>query len=170
MEKPLILILCTGNSCRSHLAEGILRQKAGDLIRVESAGSKPAGFVHPLAIRAMEEIGIDISGHRSKHLEEFLDSKVHTVITVCGFVDQACPIFPGMVKRYHWGFDDPAKATGSEEEVFAVFRRVRDEIGKFSKRLRCRYKPGNATVSRTTKLYDRTKDEITLSEVERIRL
>jgi arsenate reductase (thioredoxin) len=129
-EHPLVLILCTGNSCRSHLAEGILRQKAGDLIRVESAGSKPAGFVHPLAIRAMEEIGIDISGHHSKHLEEFLDSKVHTVITVCGYADQACPIFPGLVKRYHWGFDDPAKATGSEEEVFAVFRRVRDEIGK----------------------------------------
>jgi arsenate reductase len=70
------------------------------------------------------------SGHRSKHLEEFLDSKVHTVITVCGYADQACPMFPGMVKRYHWGFDDPAKGTGSEEEVFAVFRRVRDEIGK----------------------------------------
>ena len=81
-EKPLVLILCTGNSCRSHLAEGILRQDAGNLIRVASAGSKPAGFVHPLAIRAMEEIGIDISGHRSKHLEEFLDQKVHTVITV----------------------------------------------------------------------------------------
>jgi len=128
-EKPLVLILCTGNSCRSHLAEGILRQKAGDLIRVESAGSKPAGFVHPLAVRAMKEIGIDISGHRSKHLEEFLDSKPHTVITVCGNVDQACPIFPGMMKRYHWGFDDPAKATGTEEEIFAVFRRVRDEIG-----------------------------------------
>ena len=129
-EKPLVLILCTGNSCRSHLAKGILRQKAGDLIRVESAGSKPAGFVHPLAIRAMEELGIAISGHRSKRLEEFLDQKVHTVVTVCGYADQACPIFPGMVKRYHWGFDDPAKATGSEEEVFAVFRRVRDEIGK----------------------------------------
>jgi len=129
-EKPLVLILCTGNSCRSHLAEGILRQKAGDLIRVESAGSKPAGFVHPLAIRAMEEIGIDISNHRSKHLDEFLDQKVHTVVTVCGYADQACPIFPGMVKRYHWGFDDPAKATGSEEEVLLVFRRVRDEIGK----------------------------------------
>jgi arsenate reductase (thioredoxin) len=129
-EKPLVLILCTGNSCRSHLAEGILRQKAGGLIRVESAGSKPTGFVHPLAIRAMEEIGIDISGHRSKHLDEFIDSKVHTVVTVCGYADQACPIFPGMVKRYHWGFDDPAKATGSEEEILAVFCRVRDEIGK----------------------------------------
>jgi protein-tyrosine-phosphatase len=81
-EKPLVLILCTGNSCRSHWAEGILRQKAAELIRVESAGSKPTGFVHPLAIRAMEEIGIDISGHRSMHLEEFLDQKVHTVVTV----------------------------------------------------------------------------------------
>ena len=78
----------------------------------------------------MEEIGIDISGHRSKHLEEFLDQKVHTVVTVCGYAEQACPIFPGMVKRYHWGFDDPAKATGSEEEVLAVFRRVRDEMVK----------------------------------------
>ena len=112
------------------MAEGILKQNAGDLIRVESAGSRPSGTVHPFAIRAMEEIGIDISGGRSKHLSEFLDCEVHTVITVCGYADQACPIFPGMVKRYHWGFEDPAKATGSEEEVFAVFRRVRDEIGK----------------------------------------
>jgi arsenate reductase (thioredoxin) len=127
-EKPLVLIICTGNSCRSHLAEGVLRQKAGDLIRVASAGSKPAGFVHPLAIRAMNEIGIDISGHRSKHLDEFLDQKVHTVVTVCGNADQACPLFPGMVKRYHWEFDDPAKATGSEDEIFTVFCRVRDEI------------------------------------------
>jgi arsenate reductase len=85
------------------LAEGILRQKAGDFVRVESAGSKPTGFVHPLAILAMEEIGIDVSGHRSKHLDEFLDSKVHTVITVCGYADQACPIFPGTVKRYQLG-------------------------------------------------------------------
>ena len=130
MGKPLILILCTGNSCRSQMAEGILKQKASDLIRVESAGSNPSGSVYHLAIRAMEEIGIDISGHRSKRFEEFLDSKVHTVITVCGYADQACPIFPGLVKRYHWGFDDPAKATGSEEEIFAVFRLVRDEIGK----------------------------------------
>ena len=129
-EKPLVLILCTGNSCRSQLAEGILRQKVGDLIRVESAGSKPAGFVHALAIGAMKEIGIDISGHRSKHLEEFLNQKVHTVITVCGNADEACPVFPGMVNRYHWGFDDPAKATGSEEQILAVFRRARDEIGK----------------------------------------
>jgi arsenate reductase (thioredoxin) len=127
---PLVLILCTGNSCRSQMAEGIVRQKAGDLVRVESAGSKPTGFVHPLANRVMNEIWIDISGHRSKHLNEFLDQEVHTVITVCGNAEESCPIFPGIVKRYHWAFDDPAKATGSEEEVFAVFRRVRDEIAK----------------------------------------
>ena len=94
-EKPLVLILCTGNSCRSHLAEGILRQNAGDLIRVESAGSKPAGFVHPLAIRAMEEIGIDISGHRSKHLEEFLDQKVHTVARSVDTPTKRVRYFPG---------------------------------------------------------------------------
>jgi arsenate reductase len=128
MELPLILVLCTGNSCRSHLAEGILRAAAGDAIRVASAGSKPAGHVHPLAIAAMREIGIDISSHRSKHLSEFLDQSVETVITVCGNADQACPMFPGQVNRYHWGFEDPAHTIGSEEEKLAVFRRVRDEI------------------------------------------
>jgi arsenate reductase len=128
MNIPLVLILCTGNSCRSHLAEGILRAAAGDAIRVASAGSKPAGYVHPLAIAAMREIGIDISSHHSKHLDEFLDQSVETVITVCGNTDQVCPTFPGQVNRYHWGFDDPAHATGSEEEKLAVFRRVRDEI------------------------------------------
>jgi arsenate reductase len=130
MDKPLILILCTGNSCRSHLAEGILRAAAGDLVEVASAGSRPAGYVHPLAIRAMKEIGIDISQHRSKHLSEFLDRPVRTVITVCGNADQACPMFPGQMSRHHWGFDDPAHATGSEEEQLTVFRRVRDEIRK----------------------------------------
>jgi arsenate reductase len=126
--KPLVLILCTGNSCRSHLAEGILRQAAGDLINVASAGSKPAGHVHPLAIKAMAEIGMDISGHRSKHLDEFLNQPVHTVITVCGKADQVCPVFPGQVIRHHWPFDDPAHTTGSETEQLEVFRRVRDEI------------------------------------------
>jgi arsenate reductase len=128
MEKPLVLILCTGNSCRSHLAEGFLRAAAGDLLEVASAGSKPAGYVHPLAIRVMQEIGIDISAHHSKHLHEFLSLTVQTVITVCGNADQACPMFPGQVNRHHWGFEDPAHATGSEEEQLAVFRRVRDEI------------------------------------------
>ena len=128
MDKPLTLILCTGNSCRSHLAEGILEAAAGDIVRVASAGSKPAGYVHPLAIKVMQEIGIDISAHRSKHLDEFLNQPVSTVITVCGNAEQVCPMFPGQVNRRHWGFDDPAQAAGNEEEQLQVFRRVRDEI------------------------------------------
>ena len=127
-SKPLVLILCTGNSCRSHMAEGILRAAVGDSLDVQSAGSVPSGYVHPLAIKALAEIGIDIAGHRSKHLSEFLDRDVETVITVCGNADQACPAFPGQVNRHHWGFDDPAHAPGEEEEQLAVFRRVRDEI------------------------------------------
>jgi arsenate reductase len=130
--KPLVLILCTGNSCRSHLAEGVLRAAAGDFLEVASAGSKPAGYVHPLAAKVMAEIGVDISAHRSKHMNEFLTQHVETVITVCGNADQACPIFPGQVNRHHWPFDDPAHATGTEEEKVEVFRRVRDEI-------RCRF-------------------------------
>jgi arsenate reductase (thioredoxin) len=127
-SKPTVLILCTGNSCRSHLAEGILRAAAGDLINPRSAGSKPAGYVHPLAIQVMREIGIDISTHHSKHLDEYLNQPVETVITVCGNADQACPMFPGQVNRHHWGFYDPAKAEGTDGEKLAVFRRVRDEI------------------------------------------
>jgi arsenate reductase len=126
--KPSVLILCTGNSCRSHLAEGILRAAAGDVLTVHSAGSKPAGYVHPLAIRVMQEIGIDLAAHTSKHMNEFLSAPVETVITVCGNADQACPVFPGQVNRHHWPFDDPAHATGTEAEILAVFRRVRDEI------------------------------------------
>ena len=128
--KPLVLILCTGNSCRSQMAEGILRASAGEMIRIESAGSAPTGQVHPFAIKVMNEIGIDISEHRSKHFSEFLDTPVHTVISVCGSADQACPMFPGMVRRYHWAFDDPAKVEGSENDVLSVFRRVRDEIAR----------------------------------------
>ena len=126
--KPIVLILCTGNSCRSHLAEGILRSAAGDLIEVHSAGSKPAGYVHPKSIQVMKEIGIDISTHTSKHMDTFLDRKITTVITVCGNADQACPMFPGQVNRHHWGFEDPAHAKGTEEEVLNEFRRVRDQV------------------------------------------
>lgn len=110
------------------MAEGILRRALGDEFEVASAGSKPAGYVHPLAIRALAEIGIDLSGHHSKHLDEFLERDVETVITVCGNADQACPMFPGQMNRHHFPFEDPAHAEGSEEEQLAVFRRVRDEI------------------------------------------
>jgi arsenate reductase len=128
MTKPTVLILCTGNSCRSQMAEGILRKAAGEMMEVYSAGSKPAGHVHPLAVQVMAELGIDISGNRPKHMSEFLDRPVTTVITVCGHADQACPLFPRQVNRYHWGFDDPAPAKGTEEKVLVTFRRVRDEI------------------------------------------
>ena len=126
--KPTVLILCTGNSCRSHLAEGILRALAGDFIEVQSAGSKPAGYVHPLAVVVMGEIGVDLSAHTSKHMHQFLAQPVETVITVCGNADQVCPIYPGQLNRHHWPFEDPAHATGTDEEKLAVFRRVRDEI------------------------------------------
>ncbi len=126
--RPTILILCTGNSCRSQMAEGLLRAAAGDLFTIESAGLKPAGRIHPRAIRAMAEIGIDISGQRSKHLDEFLSKRIETVVTVCGNADQACPVFPGRVNRHHWPFDDPGHVSGTEDEIVAAFRRVRDDM------------------------------------------
>ena len=110
------------------MAEGLLRSAAGDLFEIASAGSKPAGYVHPLAIAVLKEIDVDIAGHRSKHMKEFLETPIETVITVCGNADQACPIFPGQVNRHHWPFEDPALAVGSDEERLAVFRRVRNEI------------------------------------------
>jgi|TARA_B100000809_G_scaffold222054_1_gene230777 arsenate reductase len=126
--KPLILILCTGNSCRSHMAEGILREVAGDVLNVQSAGSAPTGSVHPLAILTLGEIGIDISNHTSKHMNEFLSGNVETVITVCDNADQACPSFPGQSYRHHWPFPDPAKVKGTEAEIRNVFEQVRDDI------------------------------------------
>ena len=128
--KPTVLILCTGNSCRSHMAEGILKSVAGESLNVQSAGSNPAGYVHPLAIKVLGEIGIDISSNSSKHMNEFLQQDVETVITVCGNADQACPVYPGQVNRFHWPFADPAKAEGSEEEIWAMFQTVRNEIQK----------------------------------------
>jgi arsenate reductase len=127
-SKPIVLILCTGNSCRSQMAEGILEAAAGDLLDVHSAGSKPTGYVHPLAIKVMAEIGIDISKHISKPMTDYLQRKVRTVITVCGHADQVCPLYPGQVSRYHWGFDDPAQARGNDQAMLAEFRRVRDTI------------------------------------------
>ena len=110
------------------MAEGILRAAAGDKFDVYSAGSKPAGYIHPKAIEVMGEIGIDISSHSSKSLDQYLDAGIDTVITVCGHANEACPVFPEMVNRYHWGFDDPAHASGNEEEVLEVFRTIRDQI------------------------------------------
>ncbi|MCH8476014.1 MAG: arsenate reductase ArsC, partial [Opitutales bacterium] len=126
--KAKILILCTGNSCRSHLAEGILRAAADDLFEVFSAGSNPKGHVHPLAIEALREIGIDASGHQSEHLDKYLNAGINTVITVCGNADQACPTFPGKVNRYHWGFEDPPHAVREGETERDAFRRIRDQI------------------------------------------
>jgi arsenate reductase len=128
MNKQLrVLILCTGNSARSQMAEGILRHEGRDHFDVLSAGTEPSR-VNPLAIEAMYEIGIDISHHRSKSVDEFSGQEFDYVITVCDKANVNCPIFPGQVRRIHWSFDDPAAAEGSEEERIAVFRRVRDQI------------------------------------------
>lgn len=127
MTKERVLILCTGNSARSQMAEGLLRALAGDHIDVYSAGTRPS-VVHPLAIEAMQEHGIDISGHRSKHLDEFRAQPFDYVITVCDSAAETCPIFPGKAERIHWSFPDPAAAQGSEAERLAAFRQVRDDI------------------------------------------
>ena len=112
------------------MAEGILRHEANDLFEVFSAGSKPAGYVHALAVEALQEIGIDISTHTSKHLNEFLNAGIDTVITVCNNANDSCPVFPGKVNRYHWGFEDPPKAVRPGESELDAFRRIRDEINK----------------------------------------
>lgn len=123
-----VLILCTGNSCRSQMAEGILRSFDARL-EVFSAGTEPAAQVHPLALRVMREIGLDISGQRPKRVSQFLDQSFDYVVTVCGDADQNCPNFRGKVaRRLHIGFPDPAKATGTQAEVLHVFRTVRDDI------------------------------------------
>lgn len=112
------------------MAEGLLRATAGDTLHVVSAGSKPAGRIHPRAIVAMAELGIDISGHRSKSVNEFLDQSVDLLISVCGNADEACPTFPGRTRRVHWAFEDPAHHEGTEEEITARFREVRDEMNR----------------------------------------
>jgi arsenate reductase (thioredoxin) len=126
-DKKRVLILCTGNSARSQMAEGLLRQDGADKFEVFSAGVEPS-HVRPQAIEAMREIGIDISGHRSKSVEEFTGQEFDYVITVCDNANERCPVFPGKTERIHWSFDDPAAAAGDEAARLAVFRRVRDEI------------------------------------------
>lgn len=125
---PKVLILCTGNSCRSQMAEGVLRS-IDPSITVCSAGTNPAPQVHPKAIQVMAELGIDISGYAAKSVDQFLEADFDYVITVCDHARETCPVFTGNVKkRLHIGFEDPAQATGTEEEILAVFRKVRDEI------------------------------------------
>jgi arsenate reductase len=126
-NKPRVLFLCTHNSARSQMAEGMLRNLAEGQFEVHSAGTE-ATHVRPQAIKVMEEIGIDISGQESKTLEVYLDQPFDYVITVCDEANEACPFFPGAKNRLHWSFEDPSRADGSEEERLAVFRRVRDEI------------------------------------------
>jgi arsenate reductase (thioredoxin) len=122
-----LLILCTGNSARSQMAEGLLRHDAGDAFEVSSAGTKPS-HVRPEAIAAMREVGIDISGHRSKSVEEFAGQHFDYVITVCDNAKESCPMFPAGTKRLHWSLEDPAAVQGSEAEQLAEFRRVRDQL------------------------------------------
>ena len=127
--KRRVLFLCVHNSARSQMAEGLLRARAGDSFDVHSAGNA-ATAVRPLAVRAMAELGIDIGGQRSKSVDEYAGQRFDYAITVCDDAKEACPYFPGAATQIHWRFDDPAAATGSEEERLAVFRRVRDEISE----------------------------------------
>ena len=126
-DQKKVLILCTGNSARSQMAEGLLRHDAGDRFMVESAGTTPSQ-VRPEAITVMQELGIDISGHRSKSVEDFTGREFDYVLTVCDNAKESCPVFPGHANRLHCNFEDPAGAGGSEAAKLAVFRRVRDEI------------------------------------------
>ena len=128
--KPRILVLCTGNSARSQMAEGLLKAKLGDRFDVDSAGTKPS-IVRPEAIEALKELGIDISGNRSKSVDEFADAEIDYVLTVCDNAKENCPYFPAKTKVVHHAFDDPAEAEGSFKERVAAFRKVRDEIAEY---------------------------------------
>ncbi len=125
--KKKVLFLCTGNSCRSQMAEGLLRHKAKDSFEVASAGTNPHP-VNPLAVKIMEEIGVDISGHNSKSVNKFLNQEFDYIITVCNQANETCPIFPGRTKSIHWDLKDPAQAEGSEEEKLKTFRQIRKEL------------------------------------------
>ena len=128
-DKRRVLILCTGNSARSQMAEGWLRSLGGGRFEVYSAGTRPSS-VRPEAIEAMREVGVDITSHRSKSVDEFAGGEFDYVITVCDNARESCPVFPGKTERVHWSFDDPAAVGGGWDERLAAFRRVRDEIGE----------------------------------------
>jgi arsenate reductase len=138
MNKLKVLFLCTGNSCRSQMAEGWARALRSDTIEPFSAGITPHG-VNPLAVKVMAEAGVDISGHRSQHVADLNDIPLDLVVTVCDQANEACPVFPGKTKRLHIGFDDPPRLAANaktEEEALPHYRRVRDEIRQFIERLR----------------------------------
>jgi arsenate reductase (thioredoxin) len=130
MNKKRVLILCTGNSARSQMAEALLRHEAGDRFEVFSAGIKPS-HVRPEAIAVMQEIGIGLSGHRSKHVDEFAAQSFDYVLSVCDQARESCPIFSGSTVMIHQNFPDPAAATGSEEQIRAAFRKVRDQLRQY---------------------------------------
>lgn len=127
-EKRRVLFLCTGNSARSQMAEGLVNHYLGDRWQAHSAGAAPSGYVHPLAIQAMAELGIDISGHRSKSTDEFRQVEFDVVVTVCDDAAENCPVWLHQGRTVHIGFPDPARATGSPEAQLAIFRQVRDGI------------------------------------------
>lgn len=130
MQVLKIMFLCTGNSCRSQMAEGLANFIGKGRIKAYSAGLNPAGYVHPKAIEVMKEIGVDISSYVSKPIDEDLLKDMDYVITLCGDAEETCPMTPPDIKRLHWGLTDPARAEGTEEEIMRVFRAVRDEIKK----------------------------------------
>ena len=137
MARKQVLFLCTGNSCRSQMAEGFARALASDVIDAYSAGVEPHGM-NPRAVRAMKEAGVDISTHRSKHIDELRNISLDLVVTVCDHANETCPTFPGKTQRIHVGFDDPpalARDAKSEEEAMTHYRRVRDEIKTFIEQL-----------------------------------
>jgi arsenate reductase len=136
-----VLILCTGNSARSQMAEGLLRALSRGAVEASSAGTKPSQ-VNPLAIAAMKEAGIDISAHRSKSVEEFAAQRFDIVITVCDNAKETCPIFPGAPERIHWSFPDPATVEGSQEEKLRAFRDVRDGLQQRLQQLMDSRRPG----------------------------
>lgn len=127
IDLPLILVVCTGNSCRSQMAQAFLAKALKGKARVESAGSAPSGYVHPKAIEVMAEKGYDLSNAQSQHLDEFTKGEIDAVVTVCSNARDNCPCMPS-TRCYHWEFEDPAEAKGSEEEVLDVFREIRDQI------------------------------------------
>lgn len=127
--KPKLLVLCTGNSARSQMAEGLFRHTLGDRFEVFSAGTKPS-LVRPEAIVVMEELGIDLTGHRSKSVEQFLGQDFRYVVTVCDNARESCPVFPSQTERVHWSFEDPGAVTGNQAERESAFRSVRDQIAE----------------------------------------